>query len=281
MSAAGRIVWGGLTMGPGTQYAIADMPDLDDMPEIRSSDVDRGQAHGTWTGADYTGARIITLSVLLRGQDPADLGRLVTALRAAVQPCAEPQQLQFVDRGVMVWAKPRRRSIPYDAATLLSSTTAHLMFYCADPLVYSLTQHSLSTTAYAPASGRSYPRTYPWVYGTGGTAGTLQCVNAGGTPTYPLLRIDGPTVNPTVQLTETGAVLVLNATLGVGEFALIDTSTRAVLHMGTIPRRDWITGIPRWPVMQPGTNTLVYRASPYGDGTQPTYLTVTWRDATL
>ncbi|GAA2112415.1 hypothetical protein GCM10009759_55120 [Kitasatospora saccharophila] len=281
MSAIGRIVWNGLTMGPGTQYAVADLPDLDDMPEIRSADVDRGQAHGTWTGEDYTSARVITLSVLLRGTDPDDLGRLVTALRAAVQPCAEPQQLQFLDRGVMVIAKPRKRSIPYDATTLLPSTTAHLMFYAADPLVYSLDQHSLSTTAYAPASGRSYPRTYPWVYGTGSTAGTLQCVNSGGSPTFPVLRIDGPAVNPVIQLTETSAVLALTTTLGPGEYVIIDTASRAVLHMGTTPRRDWISGIPAWPVMQPGRNTFVYRASPYGDGSIPTYLTVTWRDATL
>jgi hypothetical protein len=281
MSAVGRITWGGLTMGPGTQYAIADIPDLDDMPEVRAYDVDKTGAHGTWTGPDYTGARVINVAITLRGTDPANLRTLTTALKAVMQPGVAPDQLGFPDLGLMVLGKVRKRSIPYDASYLWRTTTAHVQFYCADPLVYSLAVHSAQTAAYAPASGRSYPRTYPWVYGTGGTGGTLTCVNAGGSPTFPLLRIDGPAVKPSVQLSETGAVFQLNNTIIPGQFVLIDTANRAVLDMGSTPRRDWVVPGSDWPVMQPGTNTVVYRSSPYGDGSLPTYLTVTWRDATL
>jgi hypothetical protein len=281
MSAIGRITWGGLTMGPGTQYAIADIPDLDDMPEIRAYDTDKVGAHGTWTGADYTGARLINLAITLRGTDPANLQTLTTALKAAMQPGQAPAQLGFPDRGVMVLGKIRKRSIPYDASYLWRTATAHVLIYCADPLVYSLVEHSLTTSAYAPASGRSYPRTYPWVYGTGGTSGTLTCVNTGGSPTFPRLRIDGPAVKPSIQLSETGAVFQLNNTLLPGQFVIIDTANRAVLDGGSTPRRDWVVPGSDWPVMQAGTNTFVYRSSPYGDGSLLSYLTVAWRDATL
>jgi hypothetical protein len=281
MSAIGHMVWNGLTMGPGTQYAVADLPDLDSMPEIRAYDVDKANAHGTWTGPDYTGARVINAAVTLRGTDPANLRTLTLAMQAAMQPNQVPAQLQFPDLGVMVLAKLRRRDIPYDAAYLWRTTTAHLQFYCADPLIYSLAEHSLTTSAYAPASGRTYPRPHPWVYGTGGTSGGLLCTNTGSSPTYPVLRLDGPAVQPTVQLSETGAILRFNNTLLPGEFVTVDTATRAVLYMGTTPRRDWVIAGSDWPVMGPGPNNFVYRSSPYGDGSLPTYLTVTWRDATL
>ncbi|MFD7410157.1 phage distal tail protein [Kitasatospora purpeofusca] len=282
MTAVGRVTWNGLQMGPGSQYAISDLPDLDDLPDVRAYDVDRTGAHGTWTGPDYVGARTITMGITLRGTDAADLGRLTAALQRAMQPSPTPLQLQFTDRQLMVWAKVRRRRIPYDATSLQRVAVAQVQFYAADPRVYSLSEHQGGpVAAYAPASGRSYSRTYPWVYGTGGTGGTVTCVNAGGSETYPVLRIDGPCVRPSVQLSETGAVLQLNNTLLPGEFVLINTGSRAVLAGGATPRRDWVIPGSDWPVMQPGSNTFIYRSDPYGDGSIPTYLTVTWRDATL
>ncbi|ABD94211.1 unknown [Streptomyces phage mu1/6] len=282
MAAIGRVVWNGLTMGPGTAYAISDLPDLDDMPDVRAYDVDRTGAHGTWTGPDYVGARVITMGITLRGADADDLGRLTIALKQAFQPAPAPQQLQFLDRGLMVWAKVRRRRVPYEAGALLRTTAAQVQFYCADPRVYSLAQYTGGPVpAYAPASGRSYPRAYPWLYGTGGSGGSVTCVNNGGSETYPVLRIDGPCVRPSVQLSETGAVLQLNNILNPGEFVLINTANRAVLAGGQTPRRDWVIAGSDWPIMPPGASTFVYRSDPYGDGTVPTYLTVTWRDATL
>ncbi|KJK55648.1 phage distal tail protein [Saccharothrix sp. ST-888] len=281
MSAVGRVLWGALMMGPGTQYAVSGVTGLDDMPEVRAYDVDKTGAHGTWTGPDYTGARIITVDLVLRGTDPANLGALVAALKQAAQPGQAPAQLQFPDLGVMALAKIRKRDLPYDATVLWRTGGAHLQFYCADPLIYSIAQRTARTAAYAPATGRAYPRAYPWLYGSGGASGGLQCTNAGASPTYPQLRIDGPAVQPIIQLSETSAILQLNNTVGPGQFVTIDTGTRAVLDGGTTPRRDWVVPGSDWPVMQPGANTFVYRSSPYGDGSQQSYLTVTWRDATL
>ncbi|WP_369183333.1 hypothetical protein [Streptomyces sp. Y1] len=282
MAAIGRVVWNGLQMGPGTPYAISDLPDLDDMPDVRAYDVDRTGAHGTWTGPDYVGARVITMGITLRGADPDDLGRLVIALKRAMQPTPAPLQLTFTDRQLMVWGKVRRRHIPYDATSLQRISVAQVQFYCTDPRLYSLVSYSAGpTAAYAPASGRSYPRTYPWLYGTGGAGGALTCVNNGASDTYPTLRIDGPCVRPSIQLSETGAVLQLNNTVAPGDYVLINTANRAVLASGSTPRRDWVVAGSDWPVMPPGTSTFVYRSDPYGDGTIPTYLTVTWRDATL
>lgn len=156
----GRIQWGDLLFGPGSQYHVTAIEGLDDLPDIRTEDVARPGQHGDYTGPDWTGARSIPIKLGLRGQSPDDLRALSLALRNATQPQRQPQPLQFLDQGVLVWAKVRKRSIPYDAEYLWSIGDAALEFYCADPYLYGLDEKSASTTAYSPAAGRSYPLMY-------------------------------------------------------------------------------------------------------------------------
>ncbi len=156
----GRVQWGDLLFGPGSQYAVTGIEGLDDLPDIRSEDVERPGQHGDYTGPDYTGPRTIPIKLGLRGASPDDLRALSLALRNATQPQRQPAPLQFLDQGVLVWAKVRKRNIPYDAEYLWSIGDAALEFYCADPYLYGLDEKSASTTAYSPAAGRTYPLVY-------------------------------------------------------------------------------------------------------------------------
>ena len=463
----GRIQWGDLLFGPGSQYHVTAIEGLDDLPDIRAEDVDRPGQHGDYTGPDYTSARTIPVKLGLRGQSPDDLRALSIALRNATQPQRQPLPLQFLDQDVLVWAKVRKRSIPYDAEHLWSIGDAAVEFYCADPYLYGLEEKSASTTAYSPAAGRSYPLAYNgagvevqnlvlnpsaevdltntvslganitrtrvttdvkygvasvehthtstasqagslwliptvtegttlrmsfWVklvsggtpssgyvalrlatgtplqlplptlpavgtwgridvaytlgagesydriglalngstgsvwradavmadpsgvlheyvdgslsgctwdgtahastsrravswprsYGDAGESGRLTAVNDGASPAFPVLRIDGPVANPSIEQTNTGAVLTLDATLQAGEYLLIDTRSRAVLLMGSSPRRSWVRAGSVWPVLQPGSNEIAYRGSALpGAPGQSSLLTVTWRDTSL
>ncbi|WP_069773030.1 phage tail domain-containing protein [Streptomyces sp. LUP30] len=278
----GNVTWGGLTFGPGTPYAVTALDGLDDLPEIRAEDVARPGQHGDYTGPDYTGPRTVQIGLGLRGSSPDDLRSLTLALRAATQPQAQPAALTFPDQGVLVWAKIRKRSLPYDAEHLWSIGDAALEMYCADPYLYGLLEQSASTTAYSPSAGRTYPLTHPRVYGAAGTSGRLTAINAGAAPAYPVLRVDGPVANPTIEQTTTGALLVIDATLQAGEYLLIDTRSRAVLFMGSSPRRSWVRAGSVWPLLQPGSNEIAYRGSALaGAPGQTSLLTVTWRDTSL
>ncbi|GGQ48833.1 phage distal tail protein [Streptomyces asoensis] len=278
----GTVTWGGLTFGPGTPYAVTALEGLDDLPEIRAEDVARPGQHGDYTGPDYTGPRTIQLGLGLRGSSPDDLRALTLALRAATQPQAQPAALSFPDQGVLVWAKVRKRSLPYDAEHLWSIGDAALEMYCADPYLYGLIEQSASTTAYSPAAGRTYPLVHPRTYGAAGTSGRLTAINAGASPAYPVLRVDGPVASPTIEQTTTGALLVIDATLQPGEYLLIDTRSRAVLFMGSSPRRSWVRAGSVWPLLQPGPNEIAYRGSALaGAPGQTSLLTVTWRDTSL
>jgi hypothetical protein len=437
--ALGRIRWGDLQFGPGSPYTVTALEGLDDLPEVRGEDVERPGQHGDYSGPDYTGPRTIPIKLGLRAESPDGLRALSLALRNATQPQHQPAPLQFIDQDILVYAKVRRRSIPYDAEYLWRLGDAALEFYCADPYLYSLEEKTASTTAYSPAAGRTYPRAYgattavtlnanpdfetslaPWTgqdgatvarvdtqaqsgswsaqiipngtglyprldsemvpvtpgvsyravgylrcatarlvalnvnwfdadgeylstnsnslavaagvwtlfssaypapvgagyaqisptvpntppvtdvlyadevrlqqdlptktrsYGSAGSSGRVTANNGGGSPAYPVLRLDGPVANPAVEQVNTGAILALDATLQEGEFLLIDTRSRAVLLMGTSPRRSWVRAGSTWPLLLPGSNEIAYRGSALpGAAGQTSLLTVTWRDTSL
>ncbi|RMB85626.1 phage tail domain-containing protein [Streptomyces shenzhenensis] len=433
----GRIQWGDLVFGPGSPYSVTALEGLDDMPEVRAEDVDRPGQHGDYTGPDYTGPRVIPIKLGLRADSPDGLRDLSLALRNATQPQRQPLPLRFLDQNILVWAKVRKRSIPYDAEYLWRIGDAALEFYCADPYLYGLAEKSASTTAYSPSAGRTYPLVYgltasilnsnpdfettlaPWTaiggatltrvdtiaqtgnwsaqitpdgvgpnprmeseripvtpgvtyralgymrcaiarqialninwysaagtylstssntmsvaantwtllssgftapgdaafaqlaptvpntppatavtnvdearlerdissgfrsYGSAGTSGRLTAVNAGASPAYPVLRLDGPVANPAIEQIG-GGILSLDATLQAGEYLIIDTRSRAVLLMGSSPRRTWVRGGSAWPLLQPGSTELAYRGSALpGAAGQQSLLTVTWRDTSL
>ncbi|NEE11988.1 phage tail family protein [Streptomyces sp. SID7499] len=279
--AIGRVQWGDLTFGPGSPYSVTGIEGLDDLPAIRSEDVDRPGQHGDYTGPDYTGARVVQLKLGLRGETPDDLRALSIALRNATQPQRQPAPLQFLDQNILLWAKVRKRAIPYDAEYLWRIGDAALELYCADPYLYGLEERSASTAAYSPSAGRTYPFVHPRVYGDAGTSGRLTAVNDGASPAYPVLRLDGPVANPAIEQLD-GGILTLDATLQVGEFLIIDTRSRAVLFMGSTPRRTWVRAGSAWPLLQPGPNEIAYRGSALpGAPGQSSLLTVTWRDTSL
>lgn len=435
--ALGRVQWGDLEFGPGSPYAVTAIEGLDDLPDIRSQDVERPGQHGDYTGPDYTGPRTVMLRLGIRADSPDELRALTLALRNATQPQAQPAPLRFLDQDLLVWGKVRRRSLPYDAEHLWRIGDAALEVYCADPYLYGLEERTASTTAYSPAAGRTYPLTYgftavrlnansdfetelaPWVgntatisrvntqahsgswsmqitpngtsptpraeservpvtagrayrargwlrctasrngsinvnwynasnsymstsvnsqpltantwtelsavfvapagaasgqlapslpgtppatdllfadeiefqedvpsggrsYGSAGTSGRVTAVNDGASPAYPVLRLDGPVAQPSIEQVNTGAILTLDATIQAGEYLIIDTRTRAVLLMGTSPRRSWVRAGSTWPLLAPGSNELAYRGNALpGSPGQPSLLTVSWRDTSL
>ncbi|MFF5801590.1 phage distal tail protein [Streptomyces albogriseolus] len=437
--ALGQVQWGNLVFGPGTPYTVTAVDGLDDLPDIRSEDIERPGQHGDYSGPDYTGARVVQMKLGLRGQSPDDLRALSLALRAATQPQRQPAPLQFLDQDVLVYAKVRKRSIPYDAEYLWRIGDAALEFYCPDPYLYGLVEKTERTTAYSPAVGRTYPRVYagtssltlnanpsfettiaPWTgadgavvervntlaqagtwsaritpngtglyprmdselmtvtagvsyrargwlrcatardvalnvnwydagqnylstssdtravaagtwtefsaaytapagatyaqlaptvpdtppatdvmhvddvrlevdqatgtrsYGAAGASGRIIATNEGASDAFPVLRIDGPVANPAVEQVTTGGSLIIDATLQAGEHLVIDTRSRAVLLMGSSPRRSWVRGGSSWPVLQPGDNELAFRGSALpGDPGQTSLLTVSWRDTSL
>ncbi|WP_199930878.1 phage distal tail protein [Streptomyces sp. CB02923] len=280
--AIGRIQWGDMLFGPGTPYGVEALLGIDDLPDVRGDDSDRPNQHGTYSGPDYTGARVIQLGLAIRGDDPTHLRALKMALRAATQPGQTPAPLQLLDWDLLAYGKVRKRSIPYDAHYLWRVGEAAIEWYCPDPRLYSLAEHTASTTAYSPAAGRTYPLTFPRSYGDAGSAGRITAYNGGSAEAYPVLRIDGPVAAPVIEHTTGTLTFTAAAVLRQGEYLVIDTRARAVLLMGSAPRRDWVQGGSRWPVLAPGPTEIAFRGAALpGASGQSALLTVTWRDTSL
>lgn len=123
------------------------------------------------------------------------------------------------------------------------------------------------------ALGRSYPKTYPFVYTTTPlseptgaiiaetpTQGSeVDCVNRGSWIARPIITIYGGVTNPTITNLSTGKSILLNGTIASGDYVAIDclqflltNSVGANVFGLWDPTSDWIT-------LQPGDNifTLV------------------------
>ena len=89
----GQVQWGDLLMGPGTGYAISDISGVDDLPEVRNTDVAKSDAHGDYTGPDYTGPRTVQIALNLVADTPDQLRQMILALRRATQPGVRPRAI--------------------------------------------------------------------------------------------------------------------------------------------------------------------------------------------
>lgn len=149
-----------------------------------------------------------------------------------------------------------------------------------DPRKYSLAETVVSTVIYTTPGGRSYNRTYPWNYGVSGSIGTLSINNLGSINTPGILAVQGPVINPRVELLETGEALEFAIELTASDILTIDLSTRTVVLNGTASRRGTLTADSTWFTFPPGVTTLRYNGLPQ-DIPATSNLTVTYRSAWL
>ncbi|MFI6979308.1 phage distal tail protein [Embleya sp. NPDC050154] len=284
----GRITWQGLTFGPGSRYHVTEVAGVDDLPALRLQDVARVGDHGDYLGTDYAEPRHPTLSLGLRGDDADELRGLVQALKRATGVGATGP-LVFVDWGVQVEARLRRRSIPYDAQALWRLGTAALEWVCPDPRVYEITERSATTGLPVAEAGIQWgtgPEGLDWGtgpegldWGSAGSTGGVSVVNSGDAPTHPTIEFGGPVTRPSITNLATGDVLEYDIALGVGDLLVVDTAAGTV-RLGGQDRLHTITArsVPETTfVLAPGTSDLAFRA----DDSGPTSGTVTvrWRSA--
>lgn len=284
MTIAGNTVgagsFNGLALGVGSKVHVASVEGLDDLPGVRGADSERSQDHGDYSGPDYLQGRVVTVGLHLIADTPAELRTLTDAVRAATTPQALPLPLLLFDSQVLVYAKPRRRSIPYDAENLRRVSTATVEFYCPDPRVYGAAQKSGSTGLPVDSGGFTFPLTFAWAYGSVGTPGSMILTNSGSFNARPIWTIAaGPTanlVNPSIENVQTGQRLNLNITLVPGDVLTIDVDAHTILLGGTASRRNALAVGSTWPELRPGDNQINFRAS---SGATSALLTGTYRDS--
>lgn len=198
---------GTLFGGYGNTYQIigGSVEGWDDLPALDSANVARPTWHGSWPGRWYAQDRQVTATIAISVGDGGDFAGAVAALRHLLTPppgeTGAPLVISTRDETLMVpEAVVDTRTMPtgsYHAGWV----PVAVRWVCADPRRYNVDRSGVLVPADA----------------------TVDIINAGNVASHPLLRIDGPVVNPSIINTTMGRTLDFLITLNEGERLTIDT----------------------------------------------------------
>jgi hypothetical protein len=223
----------------------------------------------------YVDARFMTVrTIVMEGKIytiPNQSETYIDALKANFAPTEFPKPFYFqTDAGQRVaYGKSLGLNYRKDALRRLGVYEFQLQIVCEDPRVYDPLPVVASTSLNAvTTSGRTYPKSYPLLYGVAASNNALQLYLGGNRQTTGLIRINGPVVNPSVVYDNTGTTLAFNTTIANGDYIEIDLGAKSVLMNGTAPRRNVMSLIGSWFYLSPGANDFRY----FGTQTPPTPL---------
>jgi hypothetical protein len=279
--------------GPGQGVQVTQVTGLEDLPNLRTQDDNRGYADGAFTGRDFLDSRNIIFSFQIMSNADGSMFDYLNAMKAALVPSrfgTIPLYFKMPDGATrLVNARVRARAITVDPEFTYGRAVATYHFYCPDPRIYDAGQ----APAYQPQSinlsvsgslGRVYPRKYkvgstvtPWGYTVpGGTTPRYWgFVNAGNTTTYPTITVTGPCTNPTILNLSTGEQLRVLTTLGANDVLTMDTDFHTVQING-LNSRNLLSMPSRWFGLPAGTTTLGFSADSSSSGC---IATIQWRNA--
>jgi hypothetical protein len=259
-----QYAYNGLTFGAGTDVQVSSIPvGLRDLPPIRSADVARSRQHGMLPGKNYYAARVVQFKVEVFAPKILSFEKTVASVSAAFPNVTDPAFLIPLSFNLsaewaearQVWCRPMKTAVPIDPTYGVQHMVGSFELNAPDPLIYSLTQHSVSAGLPSPTAGLQFPVTFPATFGAS-TGGSMVAVNAGTETTFPLITITGPCTTPTVSLASTGQFLTVAVTLGVSDTLVIDMGARTITLNGTTSRANTVTTGSSWWGLPPGSSTI-------------------------
>lgn len=278
-----EVIFNGLTLGAGT-FPIGELTGLHDTPDVDDADKKRPRQHGEDPGVDYNRARWIEAKFTLNASHPADDRNALfgAASRALVTgKRSELPLLATIDgladgRQVRLNARVKDFDLPIDMAYSAGAGQGKAQWKCTDPLIYD----ALSTVLTAPmatvsGTGRTYPLTYPRVYGGAVSGGLLSANNEGEVDAPWEAVINGPVDNPRLENVTTGQTVAFSGNLAAGETLVLGSKYRDVLLNGIVSRYTWLTFTSEWFELEPGVNEIRFAGSS-GSGTVQLTFASTW-----
>lgn len=267
--------------GAGSPYQILSVDGLEALPAIRNQDDNRGYADGMFTGRDFLGGRIITITIQTTATSTASAQANFNTLQRALQPrTAGTAPLYFLlsagESEQMINARVRSHISTIDPNYTYGYIISQVEFFCPDPRYYDSNEQT-ATMLFSPPLGRIYNRTYNLVYGGGSGTITTTIANNGWTDTYPIITINGPIVNPEVGNLTQNAYMEFNVTLSSSDAFVIDLYNKLITLNGNPARNTLISGTSNWFSASPGNNSFYFTGAGTLAGT--TQAVVTWQSA--
>ena len=271
-------------LGSGTSFDIVSVEGLLDLPDLQTSDRLRLRRHGLYPGDDFVATRAVTVAFEVDAPEVADLNTTMSTLLELTRPGLEESPLSLQIPGVAggglrrVNVRPRRRVVPVNLDFFYGLPIVTIQFVATDPRIYDGTPWLVLTALPSGGGGLLFPATPPLTFVASSDTGDVNAENDGTFPVSPIIRIDGPITDPTIENLEAGKTIELSIVVASGDYLLIDTEARSVMLNGTASRYSELTATSEWWALEPGSNTIRFRSS---TNTEDAVLSLSYRSAWL
>lgn len=273
-----QLTFRGLTIGAGTPWQIERLEGVEDLPQLRTTDLDISGRHGQAPGNDLLSGRAVMVSLLVFPGPTATFAQNVEALKAITvpQPAESDLVVELPGRLPRVLrCRPRRRSLPVDVEYSFQYGRAAVELWATDPRIYAQAASSSVIGLPSAATGLTFDAPAPFVFGSAGFGNAAAITNAGNFPAPWIASIAGPVTNPVITLADTGESVLLVGTVNAGETLVVDSAAPAVLLGGTASRYAWVGPGSTWWTLPPGPSTVQFGATA-GTGTCTFTTRSTW-----
>ena len=250
-----------LDVDDGTSFrVVGDIPGWDAAPAIRNGLTSKAQQDGVWDGTGFDDARVVTVPGFVQEATPQAAYAVLRALQA-LRP-QSVQELVVVNAAIGSLSALTRVTVGVKPVWYGDCAFEYTLTVTApDPLKYGPATYGTATlSASTPGAGRVWPRVWPtdWGIPAGVTPGAVAVANAGSAAYWPRLRIDGPSLNPTVSMVETGAWVRYGGSLLAGQWLDLDMANRRVLLNGQVSVRQFVTSSGDWLAVPPGGASITW-----------------------
>lgn len=275
--------YNGLQIGGDTNFAIAQIDGLMDLPDLATGDLARGLRHGVSAGNDWMRGRSIRLTIEVYGDDAATLSTRMHELTSAFAPAIGEQALVFQIPGiaqgnkVQMNARVRRRSSAINREWYYNIPIVVIELYATEPYLFDTTTTNTVLTLDAPEVGLQF-NIEPDIEFVEEVAGLSldrkYIVNSSGVDVGFTVTFAGPVTNPRIINTVTGEFLECSTTVASGEELAVDFYSRTV-YLGAANRYYTVTAGSNFWELPAGTTLVRFAAESYTSATA----TVTTRSA--
>ncbi|MGZ0151872.1 phage distal tail protein [Kribbella sp. WER1] len=229
--------------------------------------------NGGWRNRAYLAARGMTLKGSVVSPLP-NVGDLIDQLIDSVPLDVPAPMTVYGVTGDDRVAYVRQEGTPAPQILSPYAATFEIGLVAPDALKYSSVLHIESTKLPMTFGGLKVPFKVPFAISSVTVSGVLSAYNAGNAVVAPRVIIYGPVTTPRVTHVDSGAELVINLTLGAGEYIDLDLGNRTAYLNGTASRRGFVSG--QWFSLQRGDNLIAFNSPTYSPDAE---LQVIWRDA--
>ena len=265
---------------PTDDNYVGIMNDLTGMwPSVRGGDSDRPGDHGTLPGPRKWAARLWTAKGVIEAWPADTRNERIDRLTLACDALDDDVTIKWTDAaGVAKQVMYARLQSEHEVSGGMPKDFM-LIFAARDYRVFSQTLNEETATFEALSSGGViFPIVFPVVFGAGVLTAQIVATNAGNQPAPPIVRIDGPCLNPRVYNATVGADMIIEYDIPAGEYIEINRyGTWPVTLNGTDNIYQVFDDVnSEWWELDPGDNDIRLYCDSHSTGSG---VTIYWRDA--